>query len=287
MNNVFVFERDNKDTYIYDNDTGLIFNIDNSFLMLLNEIRKDGFSENKIYNNYNLEYYDFFFKKYIGMQKSISIQSRKKYTVKDIEKHIETYGMKQLIFNITEQCNLRCKYCIYSDHYPYHHSYSDKAITFEIAKKAIDLYMHYFKKVYDYYPKRRPIFTFYGGEPLLEFEIIKNIVEYILSKYRTYNPMFNMTTNGTLLSDKTLRYINNIKDFYISISLDGPKEEHDRNRIFPNNKGTFDLIYANLVKVNKLYPSLWENLNLLSCYDFYTDITKAEIFLKMSIYHHL
>ena len=280
MNNILIYEMANKDTYLYDNKTGLILNIDSSFLMVLNEMRKNGFLENKIYNNHNLEYYKFFLEKYDNLYKSANLHNKKKCTIKDIEKHIETHGMKQLIFDMTEQCNLRCKYCIYSDYYPYHRSYRNKALTFEIAKKAIDLYMYYFTKVYKYNPKRRPVFTFYGGEPLLEFKIVKNIVEYVLDKYKYYNPMFNMTTNGTLLSDEVLQYINNIKDFYISISLDGPKKEHDRNRVFSNGKGSFDLIYTNLIKIREVYPTIWGNLNLLACYDFNTDISKTEEFFE-------
>lgn len=115
MNNILIYEMANKDTYLYDNKTGLILNIDSSFLMVLNEMRKNGFLENKIYNNHNLEYYKFFLEKYDNLYKSANLHNKKKCTIKDIEKHIETHGMKQLIFDMTEQCNLRCKYCIYSD----------------------------------------------------------------------------------------------------------------------------------------------------------------------------
>ena len=280
MSNFLRYQINEENLYIYDNDSGLIFNIDESLLNIISGERKSESLERDIFHDYNMQYYDSFLKKYDNTCKSISYKGKKKLTIEDIKKHIENFGMKQLIFEITEQCNLRCKYCIYSDKYPYHRNYSKKIMTFEIAKKAIDLYMYYFIKMFQYNPKKRPTFTFYGGEPLLEFKLITKIVEYVIKKYSFYDPMFNITTNGTLLSSEVIQYIAKVKDFYISISLDGPKEEHDRNRVFSKNKGSFDQIFNNLMKIRELYPTLWKNLNFFACYDFGTNIYKVEEFFE-------
>lgn len=288
-NNFLVCKNDENKFYIYDNTTGLILNVDKLFLKIMDKMINSNFLnkesiysklDNDIIMKYNLEYYETFIKKYKELRVPFNDHYKKKISKRSLKIHIETLGMKELIFEMTRQCNLRCKYCIYSDHYWHHKKYENSTMEIRTAHRAVDIYMSIFFKIHKYNPKRRPVFTFYGGEPLLGFRNIKNIVEYILSKYGEFKPIFNMTSNGTLLSDKVLKFISNIEDFYISVSLDGPREEHDRNRIMRDDSGSFDIIYQNLTKIRKMYPEIFPRVNLLACFDFKTNISRVAEFFE-------
>lgn len=98
-------------------------------------------------------------------------------------------------------------------------------MSFEMAKKAIDLYF-----LNSAYIKQKSI-SFYGGEPLLEFDLIKQCVEYSCSKCSSNNIEFHMTTNASLLTEDMLRFFHK-HNFYITISIDGYEEYHNKNRKF-------------------------------------------------------
>ena len=142
--------------------------------------------------------------------------------------------MSQLILIVTEDCNIRCRYCIYSDNYPHVKGYSKKNMSFEVAKKAVDAYMALHKKRVESGYRRKPMLTFYGGEPLLNFDLIKQVVDYC--NEMNYDPRIFMTTNATLMTDEMIDYIieNHI---VVTFSLDGFKENNDRNRVFFNERG--------------------------------------------------
>lgn len=94
--------------------------------------------------------------------------------------------------------------------------------------------------------KRTPGICFYGGEPFLNFPLIKEVVEYV--KQIDNETIFYITTNGTLLNSEIIDFLteNNI---LITFSLDGFKENHDRNRVYENGRPTFDTIINNINKL--------------------------------------
>ena len=142
---------------------------------------------------------------------------------------------------VSQECNLRCKYC-----YGEGGEYNNKGkMTFEIAKKAID----YFVKV----SKVDKVgICFFGGEPLTNFVLIKEIIDYTKSIENYINKKFHfsITTNGTLLTNKIKKFLldNNI---FITISLDGTKEVTDSNRYYISKKGVYDVIKSNINKLDK------------------------------------
>lgn len=151
-------------------------------------------------------------------------------TLYEFQKH------EQLILNVTERCNLRCKYCIYSGKYKNKRTHSKRDISFETAKKAINFFFNNSKdEVY---------ISFYGGEPLLNFSLIKQVIEYV--EERTIKRVnWNITTNGTLLTPNICKYIYE-KKIILTVSLDGPKEIHDRYRVTIEGNKTFKKIMDNL-----------------------------------------
>lgn len=149
--------------------------------------------------------------------------------------------VKALCLHIAHDCNLRCKYCFGSTG-----SYNEdrSLMSEEVGKKAIDF-------VIENSGNRRNIeIDFFGGEPLMNFDIVKKIVEYSKKKEAKYNKnfRFTITTNGILLNDEIIEYVNkNMSN--IVLSIDGRKEVHDKMRPRIDNTGTYDDIIDKFIKV--------------------------------------
>ncbi len=178
-----------------------------------------------------------------------------KHPDEEVIEYILPYKLSQITLQVTQQCNLRCNYCVYS--HPdgdFQRNHSSKHMTFEVAKKAIDYLIKSSRDSKSLY------FSFYGGEPLLEFKLIKQCIEYIKESVEGKVLQFNMTTNGTIINDEIISYFetNNVS---LLISLDGPKEVHNKNRRFASNgKGSFDSVMENLEFVKTHYPNYYSKM---------------------------
>jgi uncharacterized protein len=153
-----------------------------------------------------------------------------------IDSFHETCPHDQIILNVTERCNMRCRYCAYSGHYRGQRTHSDRDMPFKIASKAIE---HFVPNM-----SENACLSFYGGEPLLKMDLIREIIDHAES-LTDRKIKYSMTTNGTLLSPEIARYLKE-KDFTLMVSLDGPREVHDRYRVYKTGKGSFDKIMKNL-----------------------------------------
>jgi uncharacterized protein len=142
---------------------------------------------------------------------------------------LATHPHEQLILNITERCNLRCRYCTYSGLYAHHRRHGTQDMPREIACQAIDRFLANLGE--------EPCLSFYGGEPLLRLDLIQELVAY--AEARAARPLhYAITTNGTLL-DKAARDFLRAKAFGVLVSLDGPQEVHDRYRVDASGHGSF------------------------------------------------
>ncbi len=135
---------------------------------------------------------------------------------------------QRVMLLVTENCNLNCVYC-------YEHQKSQKTMSFETAKKIIDSYL-------EGRTSNKPIvIEIFGGEAFANFPLIKQIDDYILSKYIKLNIIYEITTNGTLINGEIQEWLQKNKDrFFISVSLDGTSKMHNKNRVYLNGKGTFE-----------------------------------------------
>ncbi|MBC7361762.1 MAG: radical SAM protein [Candidatus Aminicenantes bacterium] len=192
-------------------------------------------------------------------------------------------NIKHLILEVTEKCNLRCSYCLYSGKYDSYRTHGGRSMDFNTAKRALDYFLGIVKS-----EKRTRKFgtihiNFYGGEPLLNFPLIKKCVDYIEAERRNKirdRILYSITTNGTLLNEETIDYIMDHK-FALAISLDGPREEHDKNRRFPDGRGSFEIVYNNLLRVLERNPEYSRNITLTLTYSYNHDLRKiAEFFMK-------
>lgn len=137
---------------------------------------------------------------------------------------------KTLTIVPTLDCNLKCPYCYEGLDKP-HISMNGNVVKH--IKQYIDTHIRKQET-------RLLALIWYGGEPLLEFDTIRDISEYIKQKDI---PFFgDITTNGTLLTEDKLKEFDKLNIRQVQISFDGPKEHHNSKRFFANNKGTFDLL---------------------------------------------
>lgn len=175
--------------------------------------------------------------------------------------------MYSITLEINQRCNLRCKYCYLGEK-------SGAKMGIETANKAIDFAFEKCK------PHKDKVlwFDFVGGEPLLDFEMIKNLIAYIEKKNESYNYklLYSTTTNGTIFNQEILEYLIE-KNFSLKISIDGRKEINDLNRVTAAGEGTFDKIMQNL-KYIKEYEKRTDklvqvtNVITLNNYKHYFDI---------------
>lgn len=151
---------------------------------------------------------------------------------------VKSREVKALCLHICHDCNLRCRYC-FADEGAYHSR--REFMSLETAKKAIDFLI-------ENSGNRRILETdFFGGEPLLNFDVVKETVYYAKEQAakRGKKFLFTLTTNGLLLKDDIADFLNREMENVV-LSLDGRKEVHDAVRKTANGKGSFDLVIENL-----------------------------------------
>lgn len=149
--------------------------------------------------------------------------------------------IKALCLNIAHDCNLRCKYC-FADEGDY--KGCRKLMTPEIGKKAIDFVLEKSG------PRKNIEIDLFGGEPLMAFDTIKEIVEYAKDQQKLHNKniRFTMTTNATLLNDEIMGYLDkNMGN--IVLSIDGRKDVNDKVRVRVDGSGCHDTIMPKIKKM--------------------------------------
>lgn len=155
----------------------------------------------------------------------------------DYEKYAEysvASPVKAMCLNIAHDCNLRCKYCFASTG---DFGKGRKLMSFETGKHAIDFLL---EKSGD---RQNLELDFFGGEPLMNFDVVKQIVTYARSREKEFNKKFRftITTNGLLLDDDKIDFINREMSNVV-LSIDGRKEVNDFMRVRVDGTGCYDKI---------------------------------------------
>lgn len=152
----------------------------------------------------------------------------------------EKTGIDRLVLFSSHSCNLRCKYCFNSTS----EIARDKHMSFEIARAAVDFLLDHMEE------KTQANIVFYGGEPLLNFDCIKETVRYADEKARHWGKKFDysIATNGTLLTDPIIDFLV-AHGFSIGLSMDGGQQVHDTNRVFPDGRGSYVKVSENFKKL--------------------------------------
>lgn len=167
-------------------------------------------------------------------------------TYKDLQIDIKARptNLKAMCLHIAHDCNLCCKYCFAGEG---EYSGDRSLMSFDVGKRALDFLIE------ESGDRKNLEVDFFGGEPLMNFDVVKQLVEYARSieKEKGKNFRFTLTTNGVLLDDEVMEWAN--KECYnVVLSLDGRKETNDRMRVSKNNKGCYDLILPKFKKMAEL-----------------------------------
>lgn len=149
--------------------------------------------------------------------------------------------VKALCLHIAHDCNLACKYC-FAEEGEYHGRRA--LMSLEVGKKALDFLIENSGN------RRNLEVDFFGGEPLMNWEVVKELVRYGRSKEEEHNKKFRftLTTNGVLLNDEVMEFVNREMSNVV-LSLDGRKEVNDKMRPFRNGTGSYDLIVPKFRKL--------------------------------------
>ncbi|HOC33521.1 MAG: hypothetical protein BWZ04_01010 [Firmicutes bacterium ADurb.BinA205] len=149
--------------------------------------------------------------------------------------------VKAMCLNIAHDCQLRCKYCFASTG---DFGKGRKLMSLETGKHAIDFLLE------NSGDRPNLELDFFGGEPLMNFNVVKQIVEYARSREKEYNKKFRftITTNGLLLDDDKIDFINKEMSNVV-LSIDGRKEVNDYFRVLPNGQGCYDMIIPKYKKL--------------------------------------
>lgn len=197
----------------------------------------------------------------------------------EVEKYLKVSGFQQLTLVVTENCNYRCKYCSYSGEYENQRQHNNSMMTFDTAKKAIDYYLAEYEKKKNKNFTESALIGFYGGEPFLNFNLIKQCVEYVEENYK-YKVVFFVTTNGSIFNEGIMKFLIE-HNFYVSFSLNGYKEEHDRLRVFADGSGTYDVVMKSLNMLKNYDKEFFhENTNIIFCYDNATELLEVNDFFE-------
>ena len=151
--------------------------------------------------------------------------------------------VKALCLHIAHDCNLACKYC-FAEEGEYHGRRA--LMSFEVGKKALDFL------IANSGNRINLEVDFFGGEPLMNWNVVKQLVEYGRSQEKEHNKKFRftLTTNGVLLNDEIMEFCNKEMSNVV-LSLDGRPEVNDRMRPFRNGKGSYELIVPKFQKFAK------------------------------------
>lgn len=142
--------------------------------------------------------------------------------------------IKAICLHIAHDCNLACKYCFAGEG---EYCGDRSLMSFEVGKQAFDFL------IANSGTRKNLEVDFFGGEPLMNFEVVKQLVAYAREQEKIHNKnfRFTLTTNGVLLDEEVMDFAN--KEMYnVVLSLDGRKETNDRMRVSRNGKGSYDLI---------------------------------------------
>ena len=148
--------------------------------------------------------------------------------------------VKALCLHIAHDCNLACKYC-FAEEGEYHGRRA--LMSFEVGKLALDYLIAHSGS------RRNLEVDFFGGEPLMNWQVVKDLVAYGREQEKKFdkNFRFTLTTNGVLLNDEIMEFCNR-EMANVVLSLDGRKEVHDRMRPFRSGQGSYDLVVPKFQK---------------------------------------
>lgn len=190
-------------------------------------------------------------------------------------------NLKQLVFEVTDSCNLRCKYCAYANLYEGYDKRENLKLPFQKAKNIINYLFNLWKDNVCVGNNTPITIGFYGGEPLLNISFIKQVVSYTKNLPPVGRKIFYNMTSNALLLDKYMDFLVE-NEFQLLISLDGDKEGHSY-RIDTSGKNSHDRVFKNIQLLKDKYPIYFErNVNFNSVLHNKNNVEQIYKFIKES-----
>ncbi|MGH8268421.1 MAG: quinohemoprotein amine dehydrogenase maturation protein [Steroidobacteraceae bacterium] len=148
--------------------------------------------------------------------------------------HVESFPLSTIVLNVNTGCNLACGYCYKED---LAIPAAGKRMGMEVAARSVDLLLSQAQS------RSAVGIVFFGGEPLTNMPLIRQVVDYAEARGRELGKTvdFSLTTNATLLTEELIGYFD-AHHFGLSISMDGPRVVHDRNRRTVGGRGTYEVV---------------------------------------------
>jgi len=288
--NIFSFVTKSKSRYIYDACTNRVFPAPEPYLEIIQNFNI--LSREEIINKFAADYgSDYCAEAYNTIENWVTNENaffnyddkvnEFTYSKEELTAALKRNSTPHIILGVTEDCNFRCRYCVFGGQYEHFRTHTKNYMTKETALKSIDYFLAEVAN-----PEtagtllEQSTISFYGGEPLLAFPLIKEAVNYILDKYKGQEFDFRMTTNGYLLRKNVADFLVR-NNFGIAVSLDGPREDHDRNRVLAGGEKTFDMVFNNLMYIREHYPDYYKKKVMLQVsYDWNSDLIRINEFFK-------
>lgn len=239
--NDFIFRSKSGNNYFFSEKCKMIIYLSNKYLADMN--RESSYSSKK----------KAFFMKY-GLFDTLKPQLVSTYAKNTIKGNLA--NLRMLLIEVTDECNLACKYCGYRDLYNNYDERYGKKQDFNNVKALIDYLNKLWQSNNNLSYNTQIVVGFYGGEPLLCFSLIRKIIEYLESlEIDGLSFQYNMTTNAVLLN-KYMDYLVD-KEFRLLISLDGNRN-NNAYRITKYGSESFEVVNNNILLMKKKYPNYFE-----------------------------
>lgn len=289
MESTITFKSQKGNNFIYDNSMSYLINCH----PILNEIIMSDKDKNDMmmhiiacFPGTTKEDFEYYYQKYLflkdsGLFKEMNLEKRLSGRISSSIVDEQIANVNDVVFQVTNLCNLSCVYCCYGDLY----DNSDRdtihnVMDFTMAKRLIDFLVEKWNSALNLSHNGHIMIGFYGGEPLTNFSIIKQIVEYTKTIRLNNNATFlyNMTTNSMLL-DKYMDFLVE-HDFSLLLSLDG-NEIHNALRIDINGNPSFTRVFKNIKALQQTYPDFFEHkVRFNSVLNKYSNVQEVQQFIQ-------
>lgn len=257
---------------VLDVPSGSVHLLDDAAYQVVQKVSKEELSSGALTTDLSAEEKEYgadtvaqIFKELANLVENGSLYSEDDYH--QFESELGLSPIKAMCLHIAHDCNLRCSYCFASTG---DFGGERQIMDFDTARHAIDYLIAHSGS------RRNLEVDFFGGEPLLNLDVVKQTVDYTrnIEKEHGKNFRFTITTNGLALNEQTIDYINKTMDNVV-LSLDGRKSVHDSMRPLPSGKGSYDAIVPKIKEMVKkrgdkeyYVRGTYTNQNL----DFYEDV---------------
>jgi len=228
--------------HVYDAYTNQLLSVSKDQYIEICQLQKIGVEEYRIQKKDTQAYKDILMMMHSGFFHSSFINM-----VEHPSKKYIPYMLDRCIcflqLQITRDCNFKCRYCLFTRDHDINRHHEKVNMPWEVAKQSIDF-------LFDHSQESQNItITFFGGEPLLNFKLIKVVVDYAEKKFISKGVSYSLTTNGSILDDQMIDFFIS-HDFDLLISLDGSEEIQNQHRKFyENGMGTFNIVFKNALKI--------------------------------------